>query len=365
MGREVSDTRHVERFAEILDRIILTTFEPGKVERNGKLYEILRRRSGRPLTLHAAEGLVNNVTKGSCVVIVTGSVTREPVMVMPRGETCGPVGAASLARSLNVGLNVKPLIVCEEVLVPGLEVACEAAGLQALSYDDFTRAPRAVHVMGFPTHPAESRAKAQRLLDDANPTAIVAMSKHGANTVGEYHTWSGFTTTASRIKASLLFDAARERGIFTLGLTDGANKIGFGSVFEDVVKLVPRRAQERSKGGVVSVTPTDATVLAGCCANPAAWGVEACLALLLENPDVLHDVETERRILRRAVHDGRMMDAGSGMLIYGCDGTPEDAYLAVFQLVRTATDYFFPSRAPRRGATAIEIFITQPSAEEE
>lgn len=267
------------------------------------------------------------------------------------------MGAASLARSLHIGLNVKPVIICEEVLVDGLKVACEAAGFQVLPYEDFKKSPHAVHVMGFPLDLEETYEKTEALYDELKPTAVVAMAKHGANPIGEYHTWSGFTTTSVRIKASVLFDKARERGIYTLSLSDAAHKIGFGSVYDEVVKLVPRRARERSKGGVISVTPTDATVLAGCCANPAAWGVEACLAMLLEDPNVLHDVETEKRILRRSVHDGHMIDAGSGMLIYGCDGTPEKAYLALFQLVRTATDYYFPSRAPMIGATSVEIFL--------
>lgn len=353
----MGNKNNLERFAEIIDQIIMTTFDPGKLEMNRKLYEILRKKVGYPLALNAAEKIVKYVKEGSYVIIATGSVTLEPVLVMPRGETCGPVGAASFARSLHIGLNVKPVIVCEEVLVDGLKVACEAAGLQALPYEDFKRSPHAVHVMGFPLELDETKEKTDALYDELKPTAIVAMAKHGANPIGEYHTWSGFTTTSTRIKASVLFDKAKEREIFTLSLTDSANKIGFGEVYEDVVKLVPKRSRERSKGGVVPVTPTDATVLAACCANPAAWGVEACLAILLENPNILHDVETERRILRRAVCDGHMMDAGSGMLLYGCDGTPEDAYLAIFQLVRTATDYHFPSRAPMRGATSVEIFL--------
>jgi hypothetical protein len=53
--------------------------------------------------------------------------------------------------------------------------------------------------------------------------------------------------------------------------------------------------------------------------NWGAYGVSACLAILLNNPDVFHSPEIERRILEHT-SDAGFIDGISGFVEPGADG---------------------------------------------
>ena len=65
------------------------------------------------------------VGKGDNVLILTGFV----IMNWNRPETDGPVGAAALARSLDLGLGAVPIILTEDILTENLRRTTEAGGL--------------------------------------------------------------------------------------------------------------------------------------------------------------------------------------------------------------------------------------------
>ena len=61
----------------------------------------------RPISLVAAEKLVERVKPGDTVVLMTGMGA---MPFMPRGETDGPPGVASLARAVSYGLKALPIV---------------------------------------------------------------------------------------------------------------------------------------------------------------------------------------------------------------------------------------------------------------
>src|SRR4051812_31225491 len=88
------------------------------------LYDAARRHHGKPLCFLAAERLKERVAKGRNVFVVTGAGTPP---WLPKGETDGPVGAAALARAIEIGLGAKPILLGEERNLPSTVAATEAA----------------------------------------------------------------------------------------------------------------------------------------------------------------------------------------------------------------------------------------------
>src|SRR6266545_3810990 len=104
--------------AESVDRLITVDFGYGVIH---ELNEAARQRYGKAPALLAAERLRERVHPGDTVIIATGCTY--PGFELVVGEPDGPMGAASLARALALGLRAKPVVVAEECLVEGVRAA--------------------------------------------------------------------------------------------------------------------------------------------------------------------------------------------------------------------------------------------------
>ena len=87
-------------------------------------------------------------------------------------------------------------------------------------------------------------------------------------------------------KLDYLMKEARFRKILTVGMGDGGNELRMGGIRDIVEKY--------TSTGVKCQCPCNAGVAA---ATELDYMVEACLALLLDNEDVMHDGDLEDRIL--------------------------------------------------------------------
>src|SRR5437762_1628951 len=97
------------------------------------MYEAARKAAGdKPVTMAAAEGLKQHLGKGDVVFIMTGA-GYEPTM--PKGESDGPPGAASLARILYRGLGAVPVYVNELCHADPIVASSHAAGLMVKPFD--------------------------------------------------------------------------------------------------------------------------------------------------------------------------------------------------------------------------------------
>jgi len=307
-------------------------FRAGKIH---LLHEAALRRHGRPLTLLAAEKLIERVGDGSCVLLLTGVL--HPVH-LPRGETDGPPGAAGLARALDIALGAKPVLVSESETSDVMTQTCIGAGLVPLELEIAKKRPHSVVIRGFSRGGVEeSKKEARRLLDETSPSAVVAIERKGRNKGGHYHSVMGTARTDTEAKLDYLIDEARSQGILTIGIGDNGNEIGFGNIYDTVREIQPfgAKCQCPCGAGIASIVEADVLIPAST-SNWGAYGVEACMAIMLGTPSIMHTSEMESRILMNCANTG--CEDGSTT---GCtptvDGTGAMTY-SIVELLRSIVD---------------------------
>lgn len=304
------------------------------------LYPPARARAGGPLCLSAAERLRRRVQPGDVVLLATGWPDR-PWVSERIFETDGPPGAAALGRSLNLALGAVPVVAVEPDLVPGMQRVLRGAGLVSLNPGEARKAATSEHpihagaVIPWPTDLSEARGATQGALEELRPAAVIAIEKGGMNGKGRIHTRRGYDVTEPIAKIDPLIKAAREVGIETVGIGDGGNEIGMGSIRDAVRAAIPFGAECACpcRDGIAPAMEVDALVVAAV-SNWGAYGIEACLAHLTERTDAMHDEVLEDLALRAAA-DAGLMDGITGHVEPSADGLRVEAHAAVVALLRS------------------------------
>lgn len=303
------------------------------------LYDAARRRTGTPLVGAAAETLVRSVTPGSVVLIATGWPDR-PWITPSIGELDGPPGAALLARSIHDGLGAVPIFLIEEQLVPAMKATACAAGFAvldpklAIASVDSPAPLHSASVLPFPLDTSEASKESERLVHDLDVNAIIAVEKGSANNSGVIHNARGMDNTATIAKVDELVKICRDLKIPSIGIGDGGNEVGMGLISDVIRKHVPYgdRCTCPCNAGIAPVAETDVLV-ASAVSNWGAYGVAACLAVMLRNLDALHDPATELRTLREAA-DAGLIDGNTGYVTPGADGLSADTHAAIVTILR-------------------------------
>ena len=320
--------------ADATDRLI--TVDVGGRGVIGKLYRAARALSSKPLVLTAAEGLQRSLCDKEVVFIATGWPDRTAVD-LTIAETDGPSGAAVLARTIHRAFGVVPILLTEEQLVPALREVVGSAGLKVLPPESVLRACHskgAIHaatVLPFPISLPEAQREAKRLFELYSPGAVIVIEKGGMNESGVIYSCRGEDMTNTTGKADQLVIEARERGIFTLGIGDGGNEVGMGLIHKEAEEILVHGIGKSVPGGFAPSVPTDALVVAAV-SNWGAYGVAACLAVLLHDRDIFHDEDVERRILESCAHAG-FIDGVTGYVEGSVDGIPMDVHLALVRIL--------------------------------
>ncbi len=324
------------------------------------LYEAARAYHKRPLTLLAAERLKRAIGPQDYFFVTTGWVMPG---YYPFGETDGPIGAAALGRALGIGLGARMVVLTEETMVPITVASCRGAGLNVLTEADLERdqkpAPRNIYclVLPFPVDDALAIQEAKRLFQRYRPKALIAVEKNGPNRKGVYHMTYGPDNSDCVAKAGRLFEEAALRRVLTIGIGDRGNEIGFGAIEEVPRQVLPfgRKCTCPCGAGVVDATTVDVLVTAGV-SNWGANGIAACLAALLDRPEVLHDPMTESRMLHGCIEAGGI-DGLQCRPIPETDGMPEAVHVAMIRLLREIV------RAPAREVLRYGFNGVKPGAE--
>ena len=280
------------------------------------------------------------------VLIVTG-FTVEPDMP----ETDGPPGAAVLGRALRrLGARVT-------YVTDATNVSIVEAVLKTLDE------PSDVLV-----YSGEPDA-AYRLLASEQPTHLVAIERPGRNRAGDYLNMRGDSVAEWNAPIDELFlcSGDREAGLdrgwaekgatrlrsrgqptrrvpwlggvarpVTVGIGDGGNEIGMGSVRARIARLDALRAR------IATVVPVDHLVVAGV-SNWGGYGIVAALARLTGS-DLLHSPDIERRLITACVAVGAC-DGVTRRREPTVDGLAADTHAAVVDLLRLAAR----SRVTRAG----------------
>jgi D-glutamate cyclase len=321
-----------EVIGDNVDRLVTVEMRSQGIVRGNivQLYAAARAHLGQALTMQAAMRLREAITPGAIVIITTGAGSWP---WMPNGETDGPPGAASLARAISLGLGGRPIIISEKEKLPAIVASCRAIGLLVEDARTLEARTGVVTVMPFTTSDTDARVDAQKLLDDWDPRAVIAIEKLGPNGKGEFHSLQGFNTTVEAAKVHHLFALAAERGILTVGVGDGGNEIGCGLIYEETRRIMPAGSVCRCPcgDGMATAVATDSLVIATT-SNWGAYGISACLAFLLKDPSLLQDVATERRMIEQCALSGAV-DGMSALPVPWVDGTNLEVQEAVVAML--------------------------------
>ncbi len=324
-------------YAEAVDALISAAIRPKKAALPNETLCALHAAGAALVTeampLAAARRLVDAACPGRWIMFLTG--VYDPI-ALPFGETDGPPGVAILARAVD-GLGAKPVVICEEPITRSVELTSIAARL--LPVRDPEHARRKAHTVllePFPVASLEaSQQQARELLARYEPAAIVAIERLGWNVKRRYH-YAGGTALPQQAYVECIVEAARAAGIPTLAVGDGGNEIGMGSILERVHEVVPagRRCQCACNAGTACTVPADTLVVANT-SNLGAYGIAACMSLLLDRADLIHDRSMEVRLLDAAAA-AKCMDGG--FVSPSVDGG-EDSSLAVVELLHRVVDF--------------------------
>ena len=91
--------------------------------------------------------------------------------------------------------------------------------------------------------------------------------------------------------------------------------------------------------GIVSVVESDALIVAAT-SNWGISGLEAALAMVNDNQDMMHDAAVERRVLHHLANMG-CADGATVMTTPTCDGTPESVSLDVVNILKATVAQSF------------------------
>ena len=219
------------------------------------------------------------------VLVVTGFYILTP----GAPETDGPPGALAIGNALErLGYGVH--YVTDAHTAPILE----AIGAPADSVIEFP-------IVG----DAESSSYADRVLRELEPSVLIAIERCGLSDDGLYRNMRGRDITPYTARTDHLFYDHPT----TIGIGDGGNEIGMGSV-ASVIPTVPSLVEKPA------MTRTDELILSSV-SNWGGYGLAAALSLRTGR-NLLPTVETEQEWIRQAV-DAGAVDGVLGEFRYGVD----------------------------------------------
>lgn len=316
-------------FADSADRLVSVQvfMSGGSAELTGanitrELYDAARRGKADPLIYTAASELIGRIEPRDTVVFCTGFFD-PPSMI---DEMDGPLGAVALARMLCVLLDITPVFLTEVANMERMAGLARSMGLEVLDYELARTTPFKAAVMPLPIDHERAATEAARICRDCAPKAIIAIEKPAPCPRGRYHTGKGLDVTDTVGKVDHVFAEARRQGILTIGIGDGGNEVGMGSILDDIIRVVPT--------GDIIGTPveTDLLVVAAI-ANWGAYAIGACIAAAFHMPEAIHSMEEERRLTGAAASLG-FIDPATGLANGWTDGTPPVCSESILELLR-------------------------------
>ena len=258
------------------------------------VYDILRKKIGTSLTYHAARGLSKVLTEKNDVVLIGTGFLIAPSL---KPETDGPIGAALLARALDL-IGSKPIIVAEKEALSCLRGACTAAELNV--YEDVKMAllvPHSVALIPYPVAKDEAQNMANMLIKDLKPKAMVTIETPGQNENGLYHSAFGRQLADWVAPIDLLLTEVQRAGGFTIGIGDLGNEAGLGNAKPEIENAIPFGDK-----GVTTIIGSDAPIMS-VISDFGTYGLIACLSAVT-GKDLLHDARLQEQVTRAAVMSG-------------------------------------------------------------
>jgi len=271
-----------------------------------KLYALARQQE--PLSLRVASALTDaNIGN---VAFFTGIVHER----QPKGELDGPIGCAVLATALE-RIGRTAVVFAPAAVLPVIAAARGALGGR------------------FAAEPEQRAPEWEGAVDVA-----VSIERLGRNRKGVYHSIFGVPRAQERVVDDL-FDGFNRSGRVTIGIGDGGNEIGFGSISRAARGVVPRGRDCGCPCGAGIVAHTAVRhLLVASVSNFGAYAVASAMALLEGSVDLAPDPTKIAAAMSAAVDAGGI-DGGSmtpGRV--ADDGIPANTVVALVTLMRAAAE---------------------------
>lgn len=310
---------------------------------------------------------------GNEVGIVTGFFI--PNVQPPAPENDGPPGALFLARGLNrlgypvllisdryglpllaqgVHLYANQLDHCELIEFPSQWSRSDHVAAQDIRYANnnmmmeevrnfFLNHDRlscliAIERVG-PSHTLESFSKQENLSDESNFNRF--LSQGPGESQGEPFTMNGLPVGQDTAPIHLLFEnkTIASKPIFTIGIGDGGNEIGMGSI---PWRVIACNIASAHAGKFACRVAADATIVAGV-SNWAAYALIAGLYLCLNRADEfleLFDEAAETKLIESYFQTGIAVDGKLGHPAMSVDGIPWELHKKLFGLIKAIVVYY-------------------------
>ena len=290
----------------------------------GVIHELYRAAKGdtTSLTLTTAKAIMDQISHRDNIVITTGFLI--PPMMKP--ETDGPIGALILSKTLNSLFQVRTHFVAEREV---LTLLIELSKLKCLMLSDSIKA------LPFTLNEKDAINDSLKLIDETNPSTIIAIEKVGQNNKGVYHNMRGVDVSNKSIKVDYLFQEAKKAGIITIGIGDGGNEIGMGNISESVKRTVPFGSVCNCpcSSGIATNTKTD-FLIPSTVSNWGAYGLSACISYLTNNSFKTHNEEIEEHLLLEAAKAGAV-DGVTGLNAPTVDGINVNIHACIIKILKT------------------------------
>ncbi len=297
------------------------------------LYDAARKKYDYPITYLAASELIKKTKEKDHVYILTGAGCPPRY---PKGESDGPPGAVALARALHLGLDLSPIIITEERnFEPIYAIAHEMGMNPLLPGQNFSSRVNPLLLLDFPCGKEKANEASYSLLEKYQPSAIVSIERIGANIKGVYHSMCGFEVSAAEFAfLDDLVALARKKKILTVSIGDNGNELGCGVILDEVQKIQPwgKVCQCPCQSGMASSSEVDILLMASV-SNWGAYGINALLAYLLGNIDLIHTERMEEKMMEVCVRTG-CVDGDLDIPSPSVDGISLESQKAIVTLLR-------------------------------
>lgn len=305
------------------------------------LYSSATKQVNRPLSLIASQLLLESIGLGGTVFLLSGFLVRNQFSKYI-GESDGPPGIVTLAYALNKIANVIPIVVTDEPLINPMGEVFKGGGFTIVPIEYLheavkpTRRPTlAISIITMPTDRKDAISRANELIEQHHPGAIISCERIGANHKGILHNAQGKDVTKYHCRSDLLFKAGYEidGNPITIGIGDGGNEIGMGNISEDLKKWLPYgdKCQCYCGDGIVPETQCDA-LITSTVSNWGALSLAGALTLLTGNIDVLPPVSLQKRVIESTAHAG-FIDSPTGTALEIVDGIDISIHLSIANLI--------------------------------
>jgi D-glutamate cyclase len=303
---------------------------------------------------HFAQAATDLASSCRHAAIVTGFFI--PAADPPAAETDGPPGAVILAMALEA-LGATVTLVTDSNCAGALQAAVAAAGgdpsavavcpATGASIDGRSPAERWIdefeqngpgrtltHVIAIervgPSHDEQSIASQSRLGPPPLENFLATVPAEHRN---RCHNSRGICIDAWSPPLFRLFEkSSSSNSRKTIGIGDGGNEIGMGTVpWEELVRRLPRK----DTTAIPCRIATDWNIIAGT-SNWGAFALAAAIALLAGRTDALSPVDTafHQRLLERMVIDGPAVDGIARRPSATVDGLPFATYIQTWSEIR-------------------------------